>query len=481
MEKIQKQIKTLDIKLLAIVFAIVVTLCLIFIWIDKYLLLFVIGVAFIIISFSFFNFKPLWYLGIFCMPLSLELSQFLGDAALTVPSDLIVAGFSILFLMKIPKYKEDLQKIFSHPITVSILLYFLWMIITSLFAEKPIVAIKFTLNTYWYTSAYFLWTILFLKDNKKDFYNWLYIIAIPICFVVIYTMYKHSFKGFSKQASYYIMAPFYKEHTAYAASIAVLVPIYFILSIYSNLKKWVKVSFFFVFLILFLGVITSFTRGAWLGVLFAVFTFWALKYWGFTRVIIPFSLPFLAGFLIFFSADVFFTFSNTGNSVDQGLNKHIKSIINLRTDESNKERINRWVAAKSMLEERPMTGFGPGNYAMTYAPYQQYEFMTSISTFKGDGGTAHSEFFLAASEMGYLGLLLVIIWFLTTIIKGFQGVLKSKSRENLYLYMAALTGLMTFFIHAFFNNFLDQDKVAIPVYFCMAIIVSLDTFYSHDN
>lgn len=415
------------------------------------------------------------------MPISLELSELMGDSALTVPSDLIAAGFSLLMILKAPSYKEDLQKIFSHPITITLSLYFLWMVITSFFAELPIVAFKFTLNTFWYVSTFFLWTILFLKDNKKDFYNWLYIIAIPISFVVFFTMYKHGLKGFSKQASYYIMRPFYKEHTAYAASIAVFVPIYYILAIYGNFKKWVKIAFFIAFTILILGVITSYTRGAWLGVMVAIFTFWALKFWGFTRVVIPFSLPFIAGFIIFFGADVFFSFTNTGNATNQGLTKHIKSIVNLRTDESNKERINRWVAARGMLEARPMTGFGPGNYAMTYAPFQQYEFLTSISTFKGDGGTAHSEFFLAASEMGYLGLILVIIWFLTTIIKGFQAVLKAHDPEYRYLYMAALTGLMTYFVHSFFNNFLDQDKVAIPVYFCMAIIVALDTFYKKSS
>ncbi len=484
MEKIQKQIKSLDTKLLAIVFALVVSFSFGFILINKFLLLFAVGFACIVISFSFYNFKYLWYLGVLGMPISLELSELMGDSALTVPSDLIAVGFSLLFILKAPSYKEDLQKIFSHPITITITLYFLWMIITSIFAEKPIVAFKFTLNTYWYLSTYFFWTILFLKDNKKDFYSWLYIIAIPICLVVFFTMYKHGLKGFSKQASYYIMRPFYKEHTAYAASIAVFVPIYYILAIYGNFKKWIKIAFFIAFTILILGVITSFTRGAWLGVLVAFATFWALKFWGFTRVIIPFSLPFIAGFMVFFGADVFFSFSNTGNATNQGLTKHIKSIINLRTDESNKERINRWVAARGMLEDRPMTGYGPGNYAMTYAPFQQYEFMTSISTFKGDGGTAHSEFFLAASEMGYLGLILVIIWFSTTIIKGFQAVLRAQDNENRYLYMAALTGLMTYFVHAFFNNFLDQDKVAIPVYFCMAMIVALDTFYknhSHDN
>ncbi|MEM4326410.1 MAG: O-antigen ligase family protein, partial [Candidatus Pacearchaeota archaeon] len=325
----------------------------------QYYFLILLALALIVISFSFINFKYLWYLGFLGMPISLQLHELVGTASLTVPSDLIVAGFSLLLLIKSPSYKEDFQKIFSHPITVAFTLYFIWMCITSLFAELPVVALKFTLNTYWYASTYFFWTILFLKNNKKDFYNWLYIILLPICFVVIFTMIKHGLRGFTRQSSYYIMQPFYKEHTAYAASIAVLIPFYYILSIYGNFQKWAKVLFFTAFTILFLGLITSYTRGAWLGLLMAIITFWSLRFWGFTRVIIPFSLPIIAGILIFFGADVFFSFSNTGNTASQGLTKHLKSIVNLRTDESNKERINRWVAARGMLEDRPLTGFGP--------------------------------------------------------------------------------------------------------------------------
>ena len=477
MEKILQSIKNLRNKALIILFVVVVITCVAFILVDRFLLLIALGLVALIVSFSFINFKNLWYIGILGMPISIELSELVGNSALTIPSDLIAFGFSVLFILKAPSYKQDLNKIFSHPITLCIALYFIWMVCTSFFAEKPLVSVKFTLNTFWYLSTYFFWTILFLKDNPKDFYNWLYIIALPICLVVMYTMFKHGLKGFSKQSSYYIMRPFYKEHTAYAASIAVFVPIFLIMAIYGKFKQWVKILFYIVFLILFLGVIASYTRGAWIGVLVAFATIFSLKYWGFTRVIIPFLLTFIAGFMIFFGADIFFSFSNTGNSTNQGLTKHIKSIVNLRTDESNKERINRWVAARGMLEDKPLTGFGPGNYAMTYAPFQQYEFLTSISTFRGDGGTAHSEFFLAASEMGYIGLILVIAWFFTTIFKGIQAVLNATVYEHRFLYLAALTGLMTFFVHAFFNNFLDQDKVAIPVYYCMAIIVALDIFY----
>ena len=47
------------------------------------------------------------------------------------------------------------------------------------------------------------------------------------------------------------------------------------------------------------------------------------------------------------------------------------SVTNLNTDVSNIERLNRWVSALRMFEERPFTGFGPGTYQFTYLPFQE--------------------------------------------------------------------------------------------------------------
>lgn len=47
------------------------------------------------------------------------------------------------------------------------------------------------------------------------------------------------------------------------------------------------------------------------------------------------------------------------------------SVTNIQTDASNMERLNRWVSALRMFEERPMFGFGPGSYQFTYIPFQE--------------------------------------------------------------------------------------------------------------
>ena len=57
---------------------------------------------------------------------------------------------------------------------------------------------------------------------------------------------------------------------------------------------------------------------------------------------------------------------------------------------------------------------------------------------------------------------------------GLKIIYSNKSKEIKLLAIACLLGLITYFVHGVVNNFLDQDKVAIPFWAFICIIVSLD-------
>src|SRR5205814_5156565 len=67
-------------------------------------------------------------------------------------------------------------------------------------------------------------------------------------------------------------------------------------------------------------------------------------------------------------------------------NKHLESISNIKTDASNRERLNRWNCAIRMFEQKPVLGWGPGTYQFNYAPFQFAKEKTDISTNRGDRG-----------------------------------------------------------------------------------------------
>jgi O-antigen ligase len=137
------------------------------------------------------------------------------------------------------------------------------------------------------------------------------------------------------------------------------------------------------------------------------------------------------------------------------------SVTNVQTDASNIERLNRWVAALRMFEERPWTGFGPGSYQFTYLPFQEKRLENRLTVKNpnspppGSGGTAHSELLLQLSENGVWTPLLFLLMWLRWWYFGFFRVAKQSPLLPFFL------GLSTYFFHMQFNNFLNQPAFAI--------------------
>ena len=60
-------------------------------------------------------------------------------------------------------------------------------------------------------------------------------------------------------------------------------------------------------------------------------------------------------------------------------------------------------------------------------------------------------------------------------------VYKEGDKEVKFLSMMALLGLVTYFSHGVLNNFLDTDKLSVPFWGFIAIIVALDTYHVNHN
>jgi len=158
-------------------------------------------------------------------------------------------------------------------------------------------------------------------------------------------------------------------------------------------------------------------------------------------------------------------------------NKHLQSISNISTDASNLERINRWNSAMRMFREKPFFGWGPGTYQFNYAPFQKSSEMTIISTNAGTGGNAHSEFIGPLAESGVPGMLAMILIVAMVLYRGSVLINRTKSRSVRILAMGILLGLITYFIHGTLNNFLDTDKLAVPFWSFIAMLVALDVYH----
>jgi putative inorganic carbon (HCO3(-)) transporter len=157
----------------------------------------------------------------------------------------------------------------------------------------------------------------------------------------------------------------------------------------------------------------------------------------------------------------------------ESFDERLQSATNVTTDASNLERINRWSCAIAMFEQRPVFGYGPGTYAFEYAPFQEPENLTIISTNFGDMGNAHSEYLGALAEMGVMGIVsfigIVVAIFFSMI--SLYNQLPLSETKNRVLVMGMIAASTTYFVHAFLNNFLDTDKAAVPIWAMCAMVI----------
>jgi len=411
----------------------------------------------------------------FFTPLAINITQFEFNVGVSLPTEPLMFGVLLLFILKLCYENNFDPKMWKHPMTVIIGLQLLWMLITSITSQYPVVSFKFLLARLWFVIPFYVFAVhLFRKKKNIKLFIWLY--AIPLVIVIIYTTYQHSLWGFDEDAGHWVMSPFYNDHTAYGAILALFVPIFLGFAFTRSFSRLIRLFALIVLAFLFLALYLSYCRAAWISLIVALLIY----------LVILFRIKFkYIFFSVFILGLVFFTFqfeildalSKNKQGTSGDLMKHIQSISNISTDASNLERLNRWSSALRMFETKPVFGYGPGTYQFEYAPFQQSEERTLISTNAGDRGNAHSEYIGPLSEQGVIGFMMVIIVFIYSIVVAMRVYRKARDKEVKMISLGIMLGLITYYFHGLMNNFLDTDKASVPVWGFIAIIIALDLFY----
>jgi len=439
------------------------------------LILNVIPFALIVVYIALFKFDVLFMLLVFFTPLSINIEEFTNGAiGLFLPTEPILFGMLLIIIFN-SFFKNIFDKsIVLHPISIVIILQLLWIFMTALSSELPLVSFKFLLTKLWFFIPIYFYGVLFFKknDNRISLFIWLFISSMTI--VIFYTLINHAMYGFDEETGHWVMSPFFKDHTSYGAILALCYPL--IIGLYKTNKSPISKAFLIFLLILFaFAIIMSYTRAAWLSLFGAFLVYLLIKF----KVKFKY-LAFLGFIGIIYIAVNWVEIGhalekNRAEHATENLDERLESMANVTSDASNLERINRWTAAYDLWSERPILGWGPGTYAMVYGPKQRAQNLTIISTSSGNRGNAHSEYLGPLAEQGILGMLLMFILVGLIIYYGITVYLKlpDDSMHKTLVLMVTL-GLITYFAHGFLNNYLDTDKATVPVWGLTAYIVMLD-------
>ena len=411
----------------------------------------------------------------FFTPLSVPLRELIPGISfdLNLPTEPLLVGMLILFGLRWVQSGSLDREIWKHPVTLAVMGYLLWMLLTCFVSTMPLVSFKFWLSKVWFViPCYFLGVLLFVQNKNFLRFAGLYMGAFLL--VIGYAWYRHVGFGLgNQQAAHFVMNPFYTDHTSYGAMLAFFIPLLLLSVFHRNFTprfRWLASAILAIFIV---ALVLSYTRAAWLSLVVA------LGVWLIVRLKVRFRSLLIVFFgtiaiAFVFQRQILQVMERNSQESSDNLAAHVSSMTNISSDASNLERINRWSCAWRMFAEKPVCGWGPGTYMFQYAPFQLTRHRTIISTNSADVGNAHSEYMGALSETGFPGLLSLLVLVAVALIVAFRAYKRTDSATDRLLLLAAVLGLVTYFSHGFLNNFLDTDKAAVPVWAFVAMIVAVD-------
>jgi len=428
---------------------------------------------------AFFALDKLILFIVFLTPLSINLNDIGLGVGLTIPTDPLLFGVLLIFILKLFTEQKFDKGIANHPITLAIIINLTWIGVTTITSEMPLVSLKYFVSRLWYVTAFFFVMTQLFRDFKNiKLFLAMYLTAF--IGVICYTIIHHGLYGFMEQPAHWVMSPFFNDHTSYGAALAMFYPLLIALTFSSNYSRSWKLLFFGILMLFSVALILSYTRAAWVSLIGALGVYLLMRFKVRFTTLLVIGSVFLVGLFLSWETMIMKLEKNRQDSSAQ-ITEHIQSITNISTDASNLERLNRWSAAWRMFQERPFVGWGPGTYMFQYAPFQLSDEKTRISTNAGDAGNAHSEYIGPLSESGVFGMLSLLLVIVCVVYYSVTLYPRIKNREHRLIMVNLFLGLVTYLIHGLLNNFLDTDKASAPFWGFIAAIIAIEVYHLKEN
>lgn len=419
------------------------------------------------------DFQKVYFLLWALIPFSTEI-YLPGGLATDLPDEpfmLLITGVFFLYLIR--NGKEIDKRFFVHPITMLLFLHLAWMTVAMINSSMPLVSVKFLLAKTWYiVSFYFMAGIVMKTDIDKK--RWLWWLFIPLMITVTYVLVRHAGYGFAFKDVNRAMAPFYRNHVNYACLLALMFPLVW------YARKWYRSwSFQWLLLVggavvLLVGIQFAYTRAAYVALLIALGAWFIIR----MKLTLPALLLTAAGAIIaagyllkqekYLEYAPDFEKTVTHYKFDNLLEATAKG-----EDISTMERVYRWVAGKNMIEDKPVTGFGPGNFYNYYRSYTVTSFETYVSD-NPDKSGIHSYYLMTAVEQGIPGMLIFIAMCFAVLLFGERIYHRTRDPFRKQWVMAITLGAIVIDSLLLINDMVETDKVGSFFFFFMAMLVKMD-------
>ncbi|MDE3143822.1 MAG: O-antigen ligase family protein [Bacteroidota bacterium] len=416
--------------------------------------------------------ERLFWLVLILLPLSTEL-MVTDSLGLDFPDEPLLILITGIFIVKLI-YKPSLfpKHVLKRYLFFLLILHLLWIFICCFFSVDPILSIKFFLAKIWYVIPFVLLPQVIIK-SQNDFKKIALSLLLPMLFVVLQALIRHSFYNFSFEGIKQVLDPFFRNHVNYSAMLVCLLAVLWCMRKLTPNNQFYSKLINAGIVIGITGLIFSFSRGAWSALVLGVLAGIIFHLKKMKIVLIGFAISFsvLIAWLFVnnnylkFAPDYQHTIFHTDFS------EHLQATVTLK-DVSNAERFYRWVAAVNMIAEKPIAGFGPNNFYDNYKSFTRNQFKTWVSN-NPDHSSVHNYFLLTALEQGVVGLILFAALFFGMILKTQQ--LYKQLHNNFYRTIALTTGIVLVMIGTviFLSDLIETDKIGSLFWLSLGMIFIL--------
>lgn len=434
--------------------------------------LMLIPVAVLIAYLGILNFRLLYYLLLFCIPISMEYN-FSSSLGTDLPDEPLMIGLMLLTFLYLARNPKALPKgFFGNILIVALVVHLFWIFITALTSVDFLVSFKVFLSKIWYVTSFTVLTAIVIR-TKEDLKRAFWCIYIPLTLAIAQVIVRHALLGFSFEDINLTMYPFFRNHVNYAAIVSVFLPLIWLArSWYPKGFKRHLLGFSILFYIV--AIYLSYTRTCYLAVLMILPTSFMIRH-RLTRVALLGVAVLTIGFISYlFTQNNYLSYApNFKETIyHEDFDEHLESTFEGK-DVSSMERVYRWVAASKMIKAHPWFGFGPGNFYPYYKSYTVTSFQTYVSD-NPEKSTAHDYFILVLSEQGFIGL--AIFLFLTAIIfiYGERVYHRIQNEEDKRIVLAVMLVLAMVYVNLLLSDMMESDKVGPFFFIGLALLASYD-------
>lgn len=434
--------------------------------------LFFVPIALLLGLLAIMDFRSIYYMLFFTLPLSTEFDVG-GGFGTDLPSEPFMVGLMLIGIPFLLSRKNPINfSFFLQPLTIMLGLHFFWMLYCVFWAENQWVSSKFMLAKTWYIVTFFLLGAAIVR-NEKDFRPIFWALFWPMLFTILIIMYKHGTGfGFSFENVNENVYPFYRNHVSYAAMITVFYPFLFVAATWYKKGTWQRRVLQLSKIIFLFAIYFSFTRACYLALLMAAIAYLVMR-WNMMKFALLAALLVIGVFIAYLlHHNNYFKYApeyqKTIYHTDFG--SHIQATYELK-DVSSMERLYRWVAAAFMSVERPYVGYGPGNFYPYYKRYTVHEFVTYTSD-NDEQSTAHNYFLLVLVEQGYIGLFIFVLLSLVLFLSGQWAYNNSRNSAQRNFIMALVLAQVILYTNLMLSDMIETDKTGSFFFLCMGLLIT---------